>query len=179
VHRRPRPLIRKANGLPRINDFIYEVIDVCYILGMKRRPQDLSKKETIATLDALYTAASVLRGRDAIKLFLRDLLTPSERIMLGRRIIIARMLISGESHRSIAQKLRVATSTIWRVQRWLQDQFPGFETAIKEMEKEFDRRATKGKLEPFSYAWIRRKYPLHFLLFPQPKKKSHTYGKYM
>lgn len=145
---------------------------------MKRRPRELSKKETIATLDALYTAASVLRGRDAIKLFLRDLLTPSERIMLGRRIIIARMLIAGEQHRSIEQTLRVGKATIWRVQQWLEDQFPGFETAIKEMEKEFDRRATKGKLEPFSYAWMKRKYPLHFLLFPKAKKKQHSFGKY-
>ena len=44
---------------------------------MKRRPKDLTDKETIVTLDALYTAASSVRGRDAVKLFLRDLLTPS------------------------------------------------------------------------------------------------------
>lgn len=61
---------------------------------MKRKLSELSKNEMVATLDALYTAASATKGRDAMKLFLRDLLTPSERIMLGRRIIIARMLIA-------------------------------------------------------------------------------------
>lgn len=145
---------------------------------MKMRPRALSKKETIATLDTLYTAASVIKGRDAVKMFLRDLLTPSERIMLGRRIIIARMLMEGASHRSIEKTLRVSRATIWRVERWLEDQFPGFETAIKEMKKEFDRRALKGPLEPFSYAWMKRKYPLHFLLWPSPKKKLNSYGKY-
>ena len=141
---------------------------------MKRKPQELNEKETVMTLDALYTAASAIKGRDAMKLFLRDLLTPSERIMLGRRIIIARMLIAGEPQRKIEETLRVGRTTVNRVRRWLADQFPGFETAVKEMEKEFERRASKGPLEPFSYAWMKRKYPLHFLLFPAAKKKSHT-----
>lgn len=153
---------------------------MCYHVPMKRRPQELSKKEFIATLDALYTAASSVRGRNAMKMFLRDLLTPSERIMLGRRIIIARMLIAAEPYETIEKRLRVSRATIGRVQRWLLDQFPGFETAIKEMEKEFDRRAQKSHLgfpmEPFSYAWMKRKYPLHFLLFPKPKKKPRIYG---
>ena len=123
----------------------------------------------MATLDALYTAASVLKGRDAIKLFLRDLLTPSERVMLGRRIIIARMLIAGESYDEIGERLRVGRATIGRVHRWLTDQFPGFENAIKEMEREFEQRKRRGPL--ISYAYMKRKYPLHFLLFPEPKKK--------
>lgn len=145
---------------------------------MKRRLEELTKEETMATLDSLYTAASAIKGRNAIKLFLRDLLTSSERIMLGRRIIIARMIIAGESYDEIADRLRVGRATIGRVHRWLKDQFPGFEQAIKEMEREFDNRARKAPLEPFSYAWMKRKYPLHFLLFPKPKKKSHTYGMY-
>jgi uncharacterized protein YerC len=62
---------------------------------MKRKAEDLSEQEIITTLDTLYTAAAGVKGRAAIKLFLRDLLTPSERIMLGRRLIIARLLIFG------------------------------------------------------------------------------------
>jgi uncharacterized protein YerC len=145
---------------------------------MKRRLDDLSKKEMIATLDALYTSASALHGREAIRLFLRDLLTPSERVMLGRRVIIARMLINGTSYDSIGKRLRVGKATIGRIHRWLKDQFPGFENAIKEMEKEFDKRARKAPMEVFSYAWLKRRYPLHFLLFPEPKTKKHSYGEY-
>lgn len=118
---------------------------------MKRRLEDLTDKEIIVTLDALYTAVSAVRGRNAVKMFLRDLLTPSERIMLGRRIIIARMLLVGDSYDKISQRLRVAPTTIRRVQRWLEDQFPGYEQAIKEMEKEFDYRARKkAPVEPSS-----------------------------
>ena len=141
---------------------------------MKRKVSELSKSEYIQTLDMLYTAASAVQGRDAIKLFLRDLLTPSERVMLGRRIWIARLLLSGEKHITIAQKLRVGLSTIWRVERWLDDQYLGYEKALKGLEKEMDRRAIWREIKehPFSYAALKKKYPLHFLLFPELKPKK-------
>ena len=136
---------------------------------MKRKPKDLTKEETIVTLDALYTAASAVKGREAIKLFLRDLLTPSERIMLGRRIIIARMLIARESYNEIEKRLRVGSATIGRVHRWLKDQFPGFEQAVAGMEKEFEKRNEKKMYATSALYRLKKKYPLHFLLFPTPK----------
>jgi uncharacterized protein YerC len=141
---------------------------------MKRKRNDLSREEYVHTLDLLYTAASAVKGRDGIKLFLRDLLTSSERIMLGRRIWIARLLISGETHASIAQKLNVGLSTVWRVQRWLRDEYPGYEQALRGLEKEMDKRAIWKEIKdnPFSYAALKKKYPVHFLLFPEPKPKK-------
>ena len=142
---------------------------------MKRKPTDLTKEETISTLDALYTSASLVRGRDAMKLFLKDLLTRGERVMLGRRILIAQMILRGLGRDEIISKLKVGPDTIFRVKRWLDDTLPGYEKAIKEMEAEYERRRKRREyaaLEPFSYAWMKRRYPLHFLLFPAPKKKS-------
>ncbi len=137
---------------------------------MKVKARQLSDEERIETLDALYTAAGTVRGRDAMKLFLRDLLTESERIILGRRIIIARGLISGSHNDEIAAKLRVGYDTIYRVRRWLDDQFPGYEKAIKDMEKEFEKRQEKKLYATNSLYRLKKKYPLHFLLFPISKK---------
>lgn len=141
---------------------------------MKRKSNQLSKQEFIQTLDMLYTAASAVKGREAVKLFLRDLLTPSERIMLGRRIWIARLLLAGETPAEIGRKLKVGPNTIWRVEKWLHDQMPGYEQALRGLEKEMDRRAIAKQAhdEPFSYAALKKKYPLHFLLFPAPKLKK-------
>lgn len=143
---------------------------------MRVKIKQLTDAERIETLDALYTAASSVHGRDAVKLFLRDLLTPSERIMLGRRIIIARRLLAGEGPTSIAPNLKVGYDTIYRVERWLHDQMPGYEQAIKEMEKEFEKRQQKRdekKLYATSALYrLKKKYPLHFLLFPTPKLKK-------
>lgn len=144
---------------------------------MKKRLHELSDKEKMVTLDTLYTAAGSLHGRSAVKTFLRDLLTPSERIMLGRRIIIARMLMAGQTYRQVADRLGMGIDTVHRVQKLLYDQIPGYEQAVKGVEKEADRRRY-GKMyadESWkgSLARLKRKYPLHFLLVPWPKDHQH------
>ena len=138
---------------------------------MKKKKSDLTEKELIRTLDMLYTAAGVVKGRIAMKAFLRDLLTESERIMLGRRIWIARLLISDMPAIEIGRKLKVSVATVYRVERWLKDQFKGYEAAIAGLEKEFDIRALKREAaeDRFSFAALKKRYPLHFLLFPDPK----------
>lgn len=141
---------------------------------MKVKIEKLTEKEIIQTLDTLYTAASAVKGRDATKLFLRDLLTKSERIMLGRRIIIARLLINGFSQREIIGKLGVGQDTIARVHKWLHDQMPGYERAIEGIEKEFDRRQEKNLYAQSALYRLKKKYPLHFLLFPTPKLKTRN-----
>jgi len=140
---------------------------------MKVRSRELSKEQRIETLDALYTAAGTVKGRAQMKLFLRDLLTESERIMMGRRILIARQLLSGASYEAICENLGVSTKTIYKVHRWLDDQFPGYEDAIKGMETEFAARKKKRD-DKYLYATnalyrLKKKYPIHFLLFPWPK----------
>ena len=102
---------------------------------MKKKKGDLSKEEFIKTLDMLYTAAGTVKGRKDMKSFLRDLLTESERIMLGRRIWIARLLLNGISVIEISHQLRVSVATVYRVERWLKDQFTGYEGAVRGLER--------------------------------------------
>lgn len=143
---------------------------------MKVKASELTKEDRIGVLDALYTAAGTVKGRADMKMFLRDLLTESERIMLGRRILIARMLLAGCSHRYIAAGLGVGFDTISRVGRWLEDKMPGYEKAIEGMRREQEQRywksdAGKGELYRTSTLYrLKKKYPLHFLLFPWPKR---------
>src|SRR3989344_4454632 len=132
---------------------------------MKVCAAELTDKERMKTLDALYTAAGSMRGRNAAKLFLRDLLTESERIMCGRRIIIARKLLIGATYEDIQQELRVGVDKIRRIHRWLSDQMPGYENAIKGMEQEFEKREKRSEAQK-RWKTLKRKYPLLFLLFP-------------
>jgi len=132
---------------------------------MKRKKEDLTKEEYIEAVDILYTSAGSLKGRNAMKLFLKDLLTPSERLMLGRRIQIAQYILQGESHSGISRKLKVGRNTVSKVEKWLSDQFPGYENAVAGLEKEMSRR--EGSLEvknnPLSLKALKKKYPYHFL----------------
>lgn len=129
---------------------------------------ELAEQERIKTLDALYTAAGGVRGRAAMKMFLRDLLTESERIMLGRRILIARLLLSGATYDEVYLRLGAGHGTIRNVDRWLSDQVPGYEDAIAKMEEEFGRREFKRKYAKSMLFRLKKRYPLHFLLFPEP-----------
>lgn len=133
---------------------------------MKRRMSELTDKERIETLDALYTAASTLKGRKATKQFLKDLLTVSERVMLGRRILIARELLAGASRNAIMAEMKVGPDTIWRVQRWLEDTMPGYEDVIRDMEEVQAARRGSKYPEWGTFAHLKKKYPFHFLLWP-------------
>ena len=134
---------------------------------MKVKPRKVQKGDKIRYLDALYTSVSLIKGREEVKNFLRDLLTESERIMLGRRIIIAQKLLKEEPYEQIARDLRVGTDTINRVHRWLADEDNGYEQVVKRLEKELSTRQEKidsKYIDPFSFNGLRKRYPLHFFL---------------
>lgn len=135
---------------------------------MKVKPRKLDSKDRMKYLDTLYTAVSTLKSREEIKSFLRDLLTESERIMLGRRILIAQMLLEGKLYTDIVQELKVGMDTIMRVHRWLEDESDGYEKTIKKLEKVLEHREVirnKPYRDPYSFEGLKQRYPLHFLLF--------------
>jgi len=133
---------------------------------MKVVPRKLSKDVKTKYLDVLYTAITSLRSRDEVKKFLRDLLTESERIMIGRRIIIAQRLLEDKSYVEIKQELGVGVDTIMRVHKWLEDENYGYEETIKKLEKEYKNRKWSEKNPGTSgFAQLKRRYPLHFFLF--------------
>jgi len=138
---------------------------------MRKQAKNLSDREKIKTLDALYTTITAVRGREKTKRLLRDLLTESERIMLGRRILIAQLILSGATHRAIVSRLGVGMDTIARVHRWMRDEFPGFEKAIAGLEKEQLLRKDKAA---YSFKALRRKFPQHFLLWTIAEEFSKT-----
>ena len=89
--------------------------------------------------------------------------------MLGRRILIARLLLSGETYEGIYDRLGMSPGTIRNVDRWLQDQMPGYEDVIQTMEEELEKRELKKKYATSMLYRLKKRYPLHFLLFPEPK----------
>ncbi|MEK7645891.1 MAG: Trp family transcriptional regulator [Patescibacteria group bacterium] len=82
---------------------------------MKVKSRSVEQKDKIEYLDILYTAVESLSSREEIKDFLRDVLTESERIMIGRRIMIARRLLDGQLYDQIMKEMKVGPDTIMRV----------------------------------------------------------------
>lgn len=126
-------------------------------------------KAKMKYLDLLWTSVAQLETREEVKLFFKDLLSESEAIMLARRIEIAKRLLEGNSYNEIIQNLRVGKDTVNKVQRWLTSGFGGYEKAVSGFQKELNRRFSKSSKtnenKPYSFNWMKQKYPLHFLLF--------------
>lgn len=131
-------------------------------------PRSLDQTQRMKYLDTLWTSIAGLGSRDEVKAFFKDLLSESEAIMFGRRIVIAKMLLEGKKYEEIVDDLHVGDDTVGRVQRWLISGFGGYEKALERFEEVLERRREIEKnknLQPYSFAWIKKKYPLHFLLF--------------
>ena len=144
-------------------------------------PRKISSDAKMKYLDLLWTSIAKLETREEVKQFFKDLLSESEAIMIARRIEIAKRLIEGDSYDKIAGELKVGMDTIGRVQQWLASGFGGYEKAIKGFEKELNHRSGKysksDEDELYTFNWLRKKYPFHFLLFNLIAEKNFKKGK--
>lgn len=118
-------------------------------------------------LDLLWTSIAELKSREEVKNFFKDLLSESEAIMLSRRIMIAKYLLEDKSYDEISELLGAGKATIANIHSWLVSGFKGYENAIKKFKSAVDKRLPKTEEPsmPYSFSWLRKKYPLHFLLF--------------
>jgi len=128
---------------------------------------DIEKKKF---LGELYDMIALLKNREEVKQFFKDLLTLSETVMVSRRLQIAKMLLEGYAYRDIQMKLKVGFSTIVSVEKWLNQGFGGYRNIIKRHKKEGGKFKEYDSTPPFSLTHLRKKYPLHFLLWNMVKK---------
>lgn len=66
------------------------------------------------SLEQIYRAFSHLKTPREAALFLEDILTPDERISVGERLQIFKMLAAGIPHREISKKLKVSIAKVTR-----------------------------------------------------------------
>ena len=63
----------------------------------------------------LLEAVSQVKGRQETALFLNDLLTPTEKVVLAKRLAIAVLLIKGWGYEAIQNFLKVSSDTVGKV----------------------------------------------------------------
>ena len=144
-------------------------------------PRNIDSFLKMKYLDVLWTAIAGLKNRNEVKNFFKDLLSESEAVMLGRRILIAKMLIEGRTYDEIVNQLNVGLDTVSKVQQWLTSGFGGYEKGISKLQAELAYRQEierKRNLQPYSFEWLKNKYPLHFLLFNLFDKPAGPYRTY-
>lgn len=90
--------------------------------------------------EIFLTCLAKVRFKDEVDKFVQDLLSPTEQLMLAKRLSIAFLLHKGYDQRSICRILKVSLSTINRVSLKLQLAGEGYQKVIKEIirDEKFD-----------------------------------------
>jgi len=128
----------------------------------KRKVYEVDKQERYKMLKDFYKMIANIRDPDTAANFIRDVLTPSESLMITRRIAIAKKLLEGKSFELIRQELKVGYNTINNVNRWL---FTGFGGYLNEIKKSTTSKERRSSLPTTEWEKLKKKYPAHFLVF--------------
>jgi len=83
---------------------------------------------------ALYQVLADLKKPEAVKMFLDDVLSKTERTVLAKRLGIAWYLNKNKSYDVIRQDLKVSSATIATVQQGLEKSGEGIKLALKTIE---------------------------------------------
>ncbi len=133
----------------------------------KVKYNELSEFQKKKYLGDFYSMVALLKTREEVKKFFKDLLTLSEVVMISRRIQIALMLLQRNSYEEIRKELKVGFTNICQVEKWLNNGFGGYrEILSRHMRNEKKRKGNRSNVPaaPYTLDWVRKKYPLHFLL---------------
>ncbi len=86
----------------------------------------LRKEIEARVYEVLLESIAAARTRQTVGKLLEDLLSPTERLMLAKRLSIALLLIKKYDQRTIARVLKVGLETVSKVSRTLQSNRGGY-----------------------------------------------------
>ena len=112
---------------------------------VSRRP--LSKQIELQMHSALRRALAGIKTEEGIGYFLDDLLTPTEKMMLGKRLAIAILLDKGYDQRTIHSIMSVSVTTVNSVNYWYKHQGRGYRAVINKLKTDSDWEDIKHEIE--------------------------------
>lgn len=89
-------------------------------------PTDTPSSYPTSAMKELFGVIASLKSTGEAAKFFRDLLTMAEIREFTNRWQMVKLLYRGDSYISIANKLKVSTSTVTRVAHWLKNGFGGY-----------------------------------------------------
>lgn len=92
-------------------------------------------------------ALATLTTEQDIGEFLDDLLSPTEKVMLGKRLAIAILLDKGYDQRTIHNIMKVSVTTVNTVNFWLKQKGKGYYLVLSKLKKQKEWQQFKVDLE--------------------------------
>ncbi len=94
-----------------------------------------------------WRTISQLQKPEEVKTFFKDLLSPSEQIMLAKRLAIAVLLSKSFTYSEIDDVLKVSRPTIMNVSLWLKHKGAGYKKAVETILKDEKKEEFLDKIE--------------------------------
>lgn len=124
---------------------------------MKVNPYQIDPKEKYIVVSDMFEVISGLGSKKEIANFFLGLFTPSEALMIARRIQIAKMILDGYGYDDIRKKLKVGNNNIQQIDRWIHEDGLDFSNLIKSKVGKQNKK-TKNSYNTES---LLDKYPYH------------------
>ena len=87
----------------------------------KVKAYSIDKKEKQKIVSDLFEIFVELKTKNEVFAFLLGLFTPSEVVMIARRIQVVKMIIDKANYDEIRAKLKVSNQTITKMEHWLKN----------------------------------------------------------
>jgi len=97
-------------------------------------PPDTTDEWRTPSTDALFDAVMRLDSREELQRFFRDLCTRHELEELSARWAVVQLLDDGLSYRRIAEATGVSTTTVTRINEWLNHGTGGYRIALQRLQ---------------------------------------------
>lgn len=104
--------------------------------------------------------------------FLDDLLSPTEKIMLAKRLAIAILLDKGYDQRTVHAIMNVSVTTVNGVNFWLKNKGSGYRIVLKKLKEQKEWQELKGDLEEFLKTFFSQHRQRQYLRGYIPKKST-------
>lgn len=134
------------------------MVDNLFMAQVSRRilPKEVQEK----IYEIFWQSLALCKNKNTVASFLEDLLTPTEKVMLAKRVSIAFLLLKGYDYRTINQTLKVSNPTIWLVKTWLKNKGEGYRRILNKILRD----------ERWAKFWEDLDSTIQKILFPTPGK---------
>ena len=116
-----------------------------YMTQVSKYP--LRKEVEKRVYEVLMESVAAARTRDTVSALVDDLLSPTERLMIAKRLSIALLLMKKYDQRTIAGWLKVSLGTVSKVSRILQTNHGGYQSVIGVILRKEEFRALIEKID--------------------------------
>lgn len=96
----------------------------------------ISKAVEKRIFEIFFSTIVNLRSSEDVASFLEDFLTPTEKMMLAKRLAVAVMLAKGYDYREIRKTLKVSFHMVANVNLWLKYKGKGYQKVIERILRE-------------------------------------------